>query len=691
MKAGMKRRYGVLIVLGSALAMCVAPSWLVEAAQRAIGASFQDIMSAMGPDALGLDISPDTLPDISNLALSRMNDDQDKFIVENPYTGGRWKGGKAVIEYARDLSYAMISIYDKSGHRQRIYSVTARPPEPSSEQAPPEETLAQREAEQISPDDHHVLVYSSNESEYSPGSGEVARPPQRSRPSTVGVVAARSTAEPSSVTPPARAAVSQKPVIVAKAEPESGGTQASGFVWDDDKQAYVPAGGAVTTGHHRRHKHPSASAEQTSTPEQPTSTEATQVAMTPTPAAGGVVWDDSKQAYVPAGGASSSAAASDESSSTGTHHRRRHKKSSGASEQTPSQPPAAPAGAMVVAMAPQPSAGAVAPPSVVHNESSVWIPKANPTPPAAPPSAAPPATGKGENVPSTEELLGTASPSSSGQAVQASQPAQAVQTPVESGSKKKKRKHEEAPPEQTISAADQALIAQATKAAKEEAPSVAESAVPSTEELVASPGKNTGPDTSESDQWVPKAVKSPKVKEEPVQVAMVPTPSPAAKPYDSTVAKVTPLSPQAAAAESDAWVPRKTALPQADADIKKALAQIRTETPVQSKPAVKISHDINNPEAGVLPVNSFEKFSGPRYGRHREYERRLYFGKKPKSTVQGYDFYVDEVDRKKEIHNVYYYRKGKVPKLVAVEKHDRVTFMGNYDVDKEDKGKISEE
>jgi len=101
--------------------------------------------------------------------------------------------------------------------------------------------------------------------------------------------------------------------------------------------------------------------------------------------------------------------------------------------------------------------------------------------------------------------------------------------------------------------------------------------------------------------------------------------------------------------------------------------------------------DVNNPEERVLPVSSFEKFSGPLYGRHREYERRFYPGKKPKAKVP-HDFYVDEVDRKKEIHNIYYYQhlKGKAPKLVAVERHDKVSFMGNYDIDKEDKGKISE-
>ena len=106
---------------------------------------------------------------------------------------------------------------------------------------------------------------------------------------------------------------------------------------------------------------------------------------------------------------------------------------------------------------------------------------------------------------------------------------------------------------------------------------------------------------------------------------------------------------------------------------------------------MKVRSDVNNPEEGVLPVSTFEKFSGPMYGRHREYERRFYPGKKSKKSSMDYDFYVEEIDRKKEIHNVYFYKhqKGKAPKLVAVERHDRVSFLGNYDIEKEDKGKIS--
>jgi hypothetical protein len=65
-----------------------------------------------------------------------------------------------------------------------------------------------------------------------------------------------------------------------------------------------------------------------------------------------------------------------------------------------------------------------------------------------------------------------------------------------------------------------------------------------------------------------------------------------------------------------------------------------------------------------------------------------------KSPVKGYDFYIDEVDRKQEKHYLYYYKldpKTKKSKLIATEKHEQVTFLGNYDIGSEDKGKIKYE
>ena len=146
--------------------------------------------------------------------------------------------------------------------------------------------------------------------------------------------------------------------------------------------------------------------------------------------------------------------------------------------------------------------------------------------------------------------------------------------------------------------------------------------------------------------------------------------------------------------ESDLWVPQKNVAPKPDVDLNKELVRIRQEEKRQAavtKTVVSARRDINNPEEGVLPVSSFEKFSGPLYGRHREYERRFFPGKRARPGAPVHDFYVEEVDRKKEIHNVYFYehRKGKAPKLVAVERHEKVSFLGNYDIDKEDQGKLS--
>jgi len=86
----------------------------------------QDIAIAMGPDAKGLHISQEALPDLFALTASRIEENPKQFIVEQPYVEGRWQGGKAVIEYARDLSYTLVSVYDKTGHRQRIYSVRTK-------------------------------------------------------------------------------------------------------------------------------------------------------------------------------------------------------------------------------------------------------------------------------------------------------------------------------------------------------------------------------------------------------------------------------------------------------------------------------------------------------------------------------------------------------------------------------------
>src|SRR5207237_6924048 len=62
----------------------------------------------------------------------------DEFFFEQPYAAGHWKGGRMVVEYAHDLSYTIVSIYDKDGKRQRIYSVRAHP---ERGQAPAKQTI----------------------------------------------------------------------------------------------------------------------------------------------------------------------------------------------------------------------------------------------------------------------------------------------------------------------------------------------------------------------------------------------------------------------------------------------------------------------------------------------------------------------------------------------------------------------
>jgi hypothetical protein len=231
-------------------------------------------------------------------------------------------------------------------------------------------------------------------------------------------------------------------------------------------------------------------------------------------------------------------------------------------------------------------------------------------------------------------------------------------------------------------------------------PAAVQAGVPSTEELLAVSPKKSGPDTTEGDAWVPKAAAKPVVAEpaeppppkEPMKVAMAPGPVPVDNSVENLL-KIAGERQSGAPRDSDAWVPQKTSMVKPDVDIDREVTRIRAQENQEAakRKVVRLKRDINNPEEGVLPVSSFEKFSGPMYGRHREYERRFVPGRKQHAKVPDHDFYVDEVDRKKEVHNVYYYahQKGKGPKLVAVERHETVSFLGNYDIEKEDKGKIS--
>ena len=71
-------------------------------------------------------------------------------------------------------------------------------------------------------------------------------------------------------------------------------------------------------------------------------------------------------------------------------------------------------------------------------------------------------------------------------------------------------------------------------------------------------------------------------------------------------------------------------------------------------------------------------------------KHRMY-GKRPTSPVKNYDYYTDEVDRKKEVHILSFYRheaSGR-NKLVAVQTHENVTFLSNYDIASDGPAKVS--
>jgi hypothetical protein len=158
-----------------------------------------------------------------------------------------------------------------------------------------------------------------------------------------------------------------------------------------------------------------------------------------------------------------------------------------------------------------------------------------------------------------------------------------------------------------------------------------------------------------------------------------------------------PLSDQARRgavnAGSEDWSPNAQS-PKLDSKDEAQLAMTNGLKKPQDAPVVNVNRDVHNPDEAVLPYYSLEKFSGAQYGRHREFERRVVYKQNKKSSFKGYDFYIDEVDRKQEKHYLYYYRMDpatKKAKLLATEKHEQVTFLSNYDIGSEDKGKIDKE
>ena len=498
--------------------------------------------------------------------------------MEEPYLSGRWKGGKAVIEYARDLSYTLVSIYDKEGNRQRIYSVRTK--------------FTEQVVEEESGGTEPVVDVDNNT-----GGQKTASQASASNPSV--------------------------------SNPSSNAAPNVSYEWDDSRGAYVPvvAGQASASTQNqessssqtpRRHKHHHTEAVVASAQTSKTAAASSKSNSYPAPMAESGVWfpDGTESKTKPKSSGKSSA-----SSSAAT-------------------------GQVKVANTTW----------VEHRDTSADVQQ--------------PETPKRKSKSASDEWV----------------PKSVEETP---------------PPPPPRSSRSQAASA-----------NVADAGVPTTEELItgssakASPetSAKAGPDTSASDHWVPKAAPVvPQVAPEPVQPAYSPEPPPQvamvpkAKPVDNSVDNLLRMAEQGKGEmphDSDKWVPKQVAAPASETDLNKEIARAKAQERQEqaaAKPKPLLKHDISNPEEGVLPVSSFEKFSGPLYGRHREYERRFYPGKNAKSKIP-HDFYVDEVDRKKEIHNIYYYQhlKGKAPKLVAVERHDKVSFMSNYDIEKEDKGKISE-
>lgn len=604
----MNKRLLIWLGLGFGVWLPLGPQAVVEA-RLLRPASAQEILDALGADAKGLRISQEKLPDLFLLTASRLDENSKTFIVEGPYAAGRWKGGKAIVEYARDLSYTMVSVYDKKGRRQRIYSVTSR----LDEVAPP--ALAKEPADTASSNEQKSVIEVPSQSATAVDPSPPPAPPSppaipSSEPKKVIEVAAKTTEEPSRTasrrTRRRRVHPSEMP-SPEKPSPEAPSKKARRVSPSKAPAPArdVPAAPAVHQAQMPSPTKPAASAPPSAKKESATLARVEAPVASP-PAA--FEWDEEKNAYVPVKGSADSSS----------------------------------------------------------SEKAIVPPPTN------------------EQVPTTEELL-TASPDVARKPLPAAEkPAAPLSTPP-------------TPPPAEAPAARSDDPALALAKDKYPAPETSrpEPVQPPVEVPAKTPSKEL--DTSESDRWVPKETPKPQAPEpeKPAlpapaavpQVAMVP------KPVDNSIDALLKIAGERKAGtsnESDAWVPRAPAAPTPDAELNAALERARQmKKPVTAAPA-PIRRDVNNPEEGVLPVSQFEKFSGPRYGRHREYERRFFVGKRPQTPVRDYDFYVDEVDRKKEIHNVYYYKRDrKVPRLVAVEHHEHVTFLSNYDVDKEDKGKVT--
>src|SRR5205814_1413566 len=108
--------------------------------------------------------------------------------------------------------------------------------------------------------------------------------------------------------------------------------------------------------------------------------------------------------------------------------------------------------------------------------------------------------------------------------------------------------------------------------------------VPSTEQLLDTPETKSGPDTVESDHWVPKAAPKPAAKEpeapsatpESMKVAMLPKSAPVDNSVDNLL-KMANTGKEQMPREGDSWVPKKTAAVSPEVDINKELSRVREE------------------------------------------------------------------------------------------------------------------
>ena len=640
----------------------------MQAATLLVPPNAQEIVDVLGADSRGLHLHADALPDLFTLTASRLEEDPKVFVVEEPYKSGRWIGGKAVIEFARDLSYTQVSIYDKHGHRQRIYSVRSRLQE-EDEKRVAMMLKAQHERAAGNPIDTESV-----EKAYTPVVVEAPiDQPRRRHPVKPPVQAAVPVPTPPPPPPPpvhvetpppapeppappvqVIAKAPQKPVPIDKSVGEG-----AHYEWDEAKGAYVPVNIKV-------------------------------VAAAPT-AAGPKV--ETTRAEVTPGKKGKNSAAQDvgpidlhpAAASQGDWTALNNELDKGSAKPETAE---------------KSSSDAV---DALLADVSATKPGVESTPVAPPKSAVQKTSSSGKST--AKAKRGHADVQAPPEQVIVPS-TEAYDLPAEEKKPASKSKPTKVSQENPIAAIDNAGTSNAMHAAPpaalpepphDKALEDAQAALQAksvNDQKAAATAAAVGLD---SDAWVP-SKGSADTSEADIQAQIAKTrrnsKTPATASSDNTL-QMAALNPGAVPNEANTWVPRRTTLPAPDADINDELSRLNKQKKMVTAPAVvKINRDINNPEEGVLPVNSFEKFSGPRFGRHREYERRIFFAKKNSSAMpaKDYDFYVDEVDRKKEIHNIYFYShsdKGRPPRLVAVEKHEKVTFMSNYDVDKEDKGKVT--